>query len=536
MPSSCSAASRSRRSASCPYLLTLAGYGFYWFRLTAPEEAHRRTDPLTDRPPHDPGTTLDAASPVPRARPLVRRQGPRVRRSPTYAGSAGSPARTDGPSSIDLVEVTYDDGGRHRALPGAAGALPASPSTGSTTRSSAGGRTRSIGWAHAYDAVHDREAMAPVLRAFVAAEPDDRRRWLRSTGSPGHELDLEAHSTLFTGEQSNSSVAFGEDALMKVFRKVTPGVEPRHRDPRGAHPRRLGPRRRRSTAGSTGSTARRDADRGDALQLAMLQQFLRTASDGWDLALTSVRNLFAEADLHADEVGGDFAAEAARLGEALARGARRCWPSTSRPSARPPDAIAELADGDDDPARRRARRRTRAGASTPTALRDGCTTAVGALDGLRRAADPRRPAPRPDPAHRPRLEDRRLRGRAGQAARRAGAARLPVARRRRDAALLRLRAARGRATCGQRRRRRQPSSVRSAPRSGRQRNRDALPRGLRRRRPDPTTSRRCSTPTSPTRRSTRPSTRRATARPGWRSRWRPLSQDREDRTSTGEHR
>ena len=49
----------------------------------------------------------------------------------------------------------------------------------------------------------------------------------------------------------------------------------------------------------------------------MLQQFLRTASDGWELALASARNLFAEADLHADEVGGDFAGEAHRLGVAV---------------------------------------------------------------------------------------------------------------------------------------------------------------------------------------------------------------------------
>ena len=84
----------------------------------------------------------------------------------------------------------------------------------------------------------------------------------------------------------------------------------------------------------------------EPLQLAMLQQFLRTASDGWDLALTSVRNLFAEADLHADEVGGDFAAEAARLGEALAdvhRVLAEHFPTAERTSAEMSDLGAAMA-------------------------------------------------------------------------------------------------------------------------------------------------------------------------------------------------
>jgi maltokinase len=57
---------------------------------------------------------------------------------------------------------------------------------------------------------------------------------------------------------------------------------------------------------------------GEPWSLAMLQEFLTTASDGWELAKTSVRDLMAEADLHAEEAGGDFAAEARRLGAAVA--------------------------------------------------------------------------------------------------------------------------------------------------------------------------------------------------------------------------
>jgi maltokinase len=104
---------------------------------------------------------------------------------------------------------------------------------------------------------------------------------------------------------------------MKVFRKVTPGRNPD-----------IEVHEALTQAGSehvaalygwleaTQEATGREHD--DPVQLAMLQQFLRTASDGWDLALASVRDLFAEADLHADEVGGDFAAESHRLGVATA--------------------------------------------------------------------------------------------------------------------------------------------------------------------------------------------------------------------------
>ncbi|RYU09341.1 maltokinase N-terminal cap-like domain-containing protein [Nocardioides iriomotensis] len=168
-----------------------------------------------------------------------------------------------------------------------------------------------LGPVHAYDAMHDREVTILWLQAFDSGLQQDRLTFHRL---PGYELDMTTHSTLFSGEQSNSSLAFGEDSLMKVFRKITPGHNPD-----------IEIHARLTEAGSDHVAAlygwvegRSDeGPEGQPLHLAMLQQFLRTASDGWDLALASVRDLFAEADLHADEVGGDFAGESHRLGVAV---------------------------------------------------------------------------------------------------------------------------------------------------------------------------------------------------------------------------
>ena len=171
-----------------------------------------------------------------------------------------------------------------------------------------------FGPSYVFDAVHDRESMSLWLHAFDAGEEAaDADTPLTFHRLPVHDLDLEAHSTLFSGEQSNSSVAFGEDSLMKLFRRVTPGVNPD-----------IQIHDVLTRAGSDhvaelyGWLDTHDEETDSVVQLAMLQQFLRTASDGFELAKASVRNLYAEGDLHADEVGGDFAGESSRLGTALA--------------------------------------------------------------------------------------------------------------------------------------------------------------------------------------------------------------------------
>jgi maltokinase len=201
---------------------------------------------------------------------------------------------------VDLAEVTYDDGGVE--LYQVPLALYTDPEHRLDHAFVGWWEDPDVGWIHAYDAVHDREAMAAYLRAFTYP-PDGPLEFHRL---PGEELDATAPSTPFTGEQSNSSVVFGEQALLKVFRRITPGTNPD-----------IEIHEQLTLAGSDNVAALLGWIETEGMQLGMWQQFLRTASDGWELALTSVRNLFAEADLYADEVGGDFAAEAQRLGEAV---------------------------------------------------------------------------------------------------------------------------------------------------------------------------------------------------------------------------
>jgi maltokinase len=161
-----------------------------------------------------------------------------------------------------------------------------------------------------YDALHDKDATQFWLEAIRAGRVQGALRFERHAELAA--IPADEPSLVLTAEQSNTSLMFGDTAILKVFRRLQSGINPDIE----VHAA-LGERGARHIARLLGSVHAELAD--GPCALAMLQEYMTTASDGWDLAKASVRDLMAEADLHAEEAGGDFAGEAHRLGSAIAQ-------------------------------------------------------------------------------------------------------------------------------------------------------------------------------------------------------------------------
>ena len=188
-----------------------------------------------------------------------------------------------------------------------------------------------------YDALHDPALTRHLIRAIAANQSIESLTFSRE---PGAEIETELDSIVLTAEQSNTSLVFGEQSILKVFRRVFPGPNPDLEVTSALS--RLGSPHVAEPFGSIETIMD-----GVTTTLAILSRYLRTATDGWTLAATSVRDLYAS-NLYANDTyatgpfpvltgsgltgsgdpgpgadaagaGGDFAGEAHRLGAATAQ-------------------------------------------------------------------------------------------------------------------------------------------------------------------------------------------------------------------------
>ncbi|MEO7837470.1 MAG: phosphotransferase [Acidimicrobiales bacterium] len=140
----------------------------------------------------------------------------------------------------------------------------------------------------AFDALLDPEYARAVLKCVL---PDQETSLVRPMGA----------------EQSNSSLVFDEDVVLKVFRRLHRGPNPDVEVTTAL-----------AAAGFDHVAEPLGVWRRDDLDLAVAARYLAGGAEGWALAQTSLRDLYATGSDDPATCGGDFAAEATRLGTVTA--------------------------------------------------------------------------------------------------------------------------------------------------------------------------------------------------------------------------
>ena len=212
-----------------------------------------------------------------------------------------------------LLEAAYADGGRdcYQAFIGWDISVPpefaAAATIGATGPATA--TTGADGARTGYDALYEEAAAQRLLRLIADGATVGG---LRFVPEPDVRLPVDAPARVVDAEQSNTSVVYDSAAILKVFRRVSPGINPDLELNRVLA--RAGCPNVAKLLGAIESTD----EQSRPLTLGMVTEYAQNSAEGWAMATASARDLLAESALHADEVGGDFAGESYRLGEAVA--------------------------------------------------------------------------------------------------------------------------------------------------------------------------------------------------------------------------
>ncbi|MET7686348.1 maltokinase [Streptomyces sp. NPDC005423] len=147
-----------------------------------------------------------------------------------------------------------------------------------------------------YEALYDPRPAEVLLDAL---RTQARIGGLSFERDPRQEIRADLTPRLLTGEQSNSSVVYGDTFILKLLRRIVPGTNPDLELPL-ALAREGCPRVPAPTAWLRGEFG------DEPYVLGVLQPFVQGAADGWELALDELAK------------GADFTAEARALGRATA--------------------------------------------------------------------------------------------------------------------------------------------------------------------------------------------------------------------------
>ncbi|MQY03188.1 Maltokinase [Actinomadura sp. RB68] len=204
---------------------------------------------------------------------------------------------------------------------------------------------------HVYDAIHDPELTGLLLAAIESGAEVGPLRFHRVPGVP---IDVTLPGAPTSAEQSNSSLIFGDAHICKLFRRLSAGVNP------DLEVNLALTRRGSAHVPAVHGWFELVGDDGEPVTLGLLSEFVPGATDGWQLAVTSVRDWFAqpqEPGVFPDPAlaGGDFGGEAERLGAATAEVHRDLAAEFGVSEVRPQDLaglvhamraqLAEVAEG-----------------------------------------------------------------------------------------------------------------------------------------------------------------------------------------------
>jgi maltose alpha-D-glucosyltransferase / alpha-amylase len=301
-----------------PYLLTLPPYGFYWFMLS-------REGAL-------PAWHTPAPEPMPELRtrvfnaPLAEMlEGPlradleqnelkdylAKRRWFSAKDQALTACRlaivaplpgTGGRVVMAEAEVTLGSGIERFSLPLAtvdeSEAVTALPSQLALGRFRRGRRVGFITDAFASDAF--AHAVVAALRSGTTIATGDGELRFVATSLLAKTLPLDAEIRRFSAEQSNSSLAIGDSVVIKILRRLAPGIHPEVE--MTGFLTEAGIECIASLLGHAERSVTTDAGaNGTAVTMLIVQSFVRNQGDGWTWTLDWLRRAMSEAD--ADQAG-----------------------------------------------------------------------------------------------------------------------------------------------------------------------------------------------------------------------------------------